>query len=241
MRDVNPVDGLPEDLEAELADLRARERLEEAEDREEYKHLYAGDWMTTSEAVRTLTERGSSSESAAGALIRWLQTNDGQRPNLRARADQFKRHWLGPRHRNPELRTDWMVHGFEWEAELIFSDWGSGTFELLEREEDAGDYRSSLTVLGVRLSRDDFNRRLSPGIAVAESADPTPALPAKRLNENGSEWKMWVESYKREHPVLPDVSREIFPAAKAIFGHRVTQKMVRAAFHGQRPGPRNYS
>jgi hypothetical protein len=63
------------------------------------------------------------------------------------------------------------------------------------------------------------------------------ATPRRRLSPR--EWNAWVDAYRSTNSPLPDVDRVIYPAARQEFQQRVTQAMVREAFKGHRPGPRN--
>lgn len=61
---------------------------------------------------------------------------------------------------------------------------------------------------------------------------------ASRLQPTSPSWVAWVANYRSLNPKLPDVDRVIYPAAKAYFGDRVTQQLVRDTFGGLARGPR---
>lgn len=62
---------------------------------------------------------------------------------------------------------------------------------------------------------------------------------SSRLQRTSPNWVAWVSNYRSLNPTLPDVDRAIYPAAKAHFGDRVTQQLVRDTFGGLARGPRN--
>lgn len=160
MQDIDPIDGLPLDLDAELERLAKEREREAAEDAEAEAHLRAGDWMSTAEALSLLMERGSLREEAIGSLRMWLVSNDGQRPYLRARADHAIREYKGPHFKPSEVKRDRIIHGWEWDAEFLLADWGTGTFRLREAGDDLSAFVWELRLVGVTLSRDDLDRRL---------------------------------------------------------------------------------
>lgn len=249
--DIDPADGLPLDLDAELVRLANQREREAAEDAEAEAHLRAGDWMSTADALSLLMEQGSLREEAIGSLIMWLVGNDGQRPYLRARADHAIREFKGPHFKPAESKRDRIIHGWEWKAKFLQAGWGTGTFLLQEEEDgDFSAFRCELRLFGVRVSKDDLERRLRLGssatgndevAAETPTASPPVSQPpsSKRMSPVSTEWQAWVAAFKENHVPLPDVDRSIYSAARQAFGSRVTQRMVREAFGGERPGPRN--
>lgn len=241
MSDNDPDDGLPNDLSAELHRLDEARRLEDAEEKAEYAHLYEGEWLRMGDARQELVLRGSTPDEAAGTLHRWLITNDGQRPHLRARAERATRIFSGGQQHYPKIRRDCIVHGWEWDGDLAFADWGAGTFDVRERPTGSGEADTRLHLIGVRVSKADLDRRLAYGA----SDEPAPIYAPvksrgtrKLLSTHSTEWLTWVNEYKQDHDPLPDYSRVIWPAAQCQFGNRVNQTMVRDAFGGAKPGPR---
>lgn len=250
MQGIDPTDGLPLDLDAELARLANEREREAAEDAEAEAHLRAGNWMSTADALVLLMDRGSPREEAIGSLRMWLVGNDGRRPYLRARADHAIREFKGAHFKPAESKRDRIIHGWEWNAKLLQADWGTGTFLLQEEDDGLSAFRCELRLFGVRVSKDDLEKRLRPHANFSEfdeasaeksiASNPAPASQStKRMSSTSSEWVKWVLAFKESHNPLPDVDRYILPAARQTFGRLVTQAMVRKAFGGGRPGPRN--
>lgn len=157
---IDPSDGLPYDLSEATRRATAAEEASEAAERDELAPLFSGEWMSTAEAVNTLKERGSSSDEAEYALLAWLTTNKKGRYNLRARAEQTIHTFIGRTAPMPRSRRDQIVFSHEWESEMVRKAWSAGAFHLRSPGDD-GQYTVELQLIGVRLSRDDFQRRLA--------------------------------------------------------------------------------
>lgn len=189
MSEIDPHDGLPLDLEAAVR-AAADERRKVEEERAEFAQLYAGEWMSTSAALAALAERGSTRAAAEATLLLWLQTNDGQRPHLRARADRAIRTFPTRTVYNNSTKRDAIIHSWEWVEEIATADWGTGTFKIKSRDEGDGEASYELQLFSVSVSQDDIIRRLRPS-SITTSLQPRMiapeevATPSDKINRRG--------------------------------------------------------
>ncbi len=107
-------------------------------------------------------------------MLRWLRTDSGQEPHLRSQAKQVRRRIdRAARQGPPKFGRDSIVHPWEWNSEVVFADWASGTIDLRERVE-GGQPAFVVEMIGASVSRDDLRLRTGAPIAntVADALPP---------------------------------------------------------------------
>jgi hypothetical protein len=124
---------------------RAKEKEQERLER----ILLEGRWVSAQQALEIAMKSGDTRDDAAEFLRAMAAGERKQRPALRVRARTAEaQDTIG----NRTMRRDRIVHGYEWDGEVVRSHWGSGTF-VLKTKQILG---RTLTLSSAEFSLDDL-------------------------------------------------------------------------------------